>query len=101
MLHDLLTTKGAAEALGISVPTLYDWLGQSRSGEFQLRGLPVQIEYYQSGRRGQGRIRIPEREVKRLLNLMKAEPRPPAIRRSPSPKALLQHITTTPGRPDD
>ncbi len=97
----LLTSAHAADHLGISVLTLYDWLTQSDSGEFQIRGQQVTIDYFQGGRRGQGRIKLSDHEVQRLLNLMRVQPKPPRTRRSVPSKRSLQHITTTLGRPDD
>src|SRR5947209_13376600 len=51
----LLTAADAARRLGISVTTLYDWLGQSDCGILVLRGKSVTIGYFQAGARGQGR----------------------------------------------
>lgn len=101
MLNQTLSAGEAASRLGISVLTLYDWLGQSDGGEFVLRGQEVTIEYFQGGRRGQGRIRILQSEVDRLLNLMKVRPKSQPIRRSPRPNQPKRHITATLGRPDD
>ncbi|TWU40061.1 hypothetical protein Q31b_34050 [Novipirellula aureliae] len=81
--------------------TLYDWLTQSDVGEFQVRGQQVTIDYLQGGRRGQGRIKIPEKEVQRLLDLMRVKPKSPRSNRPKPIKRSLQHITTTLGRPDD
>ena len=97
----LVSSSEAAERLGIAVLTLYDWLGQSDRGEFQIRGEPVTIEYFQGGRRGQGRIKISEWEVDRLLNLMRVYPSPKRNRQPPKPKRTLKHITASLGRPDD
>ncbi len=99
---NLLTSQKAAEVLGISVLTLYDWLGQSDAGEFEIRGERVTIDYYQGGRKGQGRIRIEEAEVHRLLSLMRSTAKPQR-RRQPQKKNsnVFQHITTKLGRPDD
>ncbi|WP_286765567.1 MULTISPECIES: DNA-binding protein [Rhodopirellula] len=98
---NLLSSADAAQRLGISVLTLYDWLTQSDVGEFQLRGQQVTIDYLQGGRRGQGRIRIPEKEVQRLLDLMRVKPKAPRSTRSKPTKRSHQHITATLGRPDD
>lgn len=97
----LLTTQQAAQALGISVFTLYDWLSQSKNGEFEIRGEKVSIAYYQGGRRGQGRIRIDRKEVDRLLSAMRVTPKAPRARRQSKAKTELQHITSKLGRPDD
>lgn len=99
---NLLTSQQAAESLGISVLTLYDWLGQSDAGEFEIRGEPVTIEYYQGGRKGQGRIRIEDSEIRRLLSFMKSTPKPQRRRQAPNKKSTpFRHITTKLGRPDD
>ncbi|WP_013630110.1 helix-turn-helix domain-containing protein [Rubinisphaera brasiliensis] len=99
---NLLTSQQAAEVLGISVLTLYDWLGQSDAGEFEIRGERVTIDYYQGGRKGQGRIRIEEAEVRRLLSLMRSTPKPQRRRQSPTKTSnSFRHITTKLGRPDD
>lgn len=101
MAHELLTSNDAAERLGISTLTLYDWLSQSDAGEFMIRSQPTTIEYLQGGRKGQGRIRIAESEIMRLLSLMTVTPATVKTRKPSQKKRLLQHITTTPGRPDD
>ncbi|WP_231740541.1 helix-turn-helix domain-containing protein [Thalassoglobus neptunius] len=99
---NLLTSQQAADALGISVLTLYDWLGQSDVGEFEIRGEAVTVEYYQGGHKGQGRIRIDETEICRLLSLMKSQPKPQRRRQIPKKNAApFQHITAKLGRPDD
>ena len=99
MVH--LSSKEAAAALGISVLTLYGWLSQSDAGEFEIRGQPVTIAYYQGGQRGQGRIRIDAQEVERLLSLMRVKPKETRARKRPQNKSALQHITTKLGRPED
>lgn len=101
MLSELLSSEKSAQRLGISVLTLYDWLGQSDVGEFIIRGQPVTIEYYQGGRRGQGRIKIDAQEIERLLLLMRVTPRTTYARKRPEKKTILQHITTKLGRPTD
>ena len=101
MSRELLSSQEAARRLGISPTTLYDWLAQSNAGTFMLRGQPVTIRYYQTGRRGQGRIKIECQEVERLLALMRVSPTSTQIRRPPSKKASLNHITTRLARPED
>jgi len=101
MFDKTFSTDEAANYLGIRVSTLYDWLSQSDAGTFMLRGQQVTIEYFQGGRRGQGRIRVQQSEVARLLNLMKVRPNPKPVRRSPRPKQSQSHITAKLGRPDD
>jgi len=97
----LVSTKEAADALGISVFTLYDWLSQSDAGEFVVRGQATTIEYYQGGRNGQGRIRIAHSEIERLLSLMKVISQPKTPRKKRQRREHLQHISTKLGRPDD
>ena len=97
----LLSSADAAQRLGISVLTLYDWLSQSDAGQYQIRGQQVTIEYYQGGRRGQGRIKIATGEIERLLNLMKVSPQSKPTRRPKTAPAKPTHITVTLGRPDD
>ena len=99
MVH--LSSKEAAAALGISVLTLYDWLSQSDAGEFEIRGQPVTIAYYQGGRRGQGRIRFDAQEVERLLSLMRVTPKVTRTRKRPQKTSAFQHITNNLGRPED
>ena len=101
MLGKTFNTEEAADRLGIRVSTLYDWLSQSDTGTFMLHGQQVTIEYFQGGRQGQGRIRIEQREITRLLELMKVRPNPRPIRRTPRPKHLQRHITARLGRPED
>lgn len=101
MPPELLSTHDAAGRLGISPMTLYDWLSQSDAGQFVIRGKGTTIHYFQGGRKGQGRIKISESEVNRLLSLMAVTPHPTAVRRVPLPRRSLHHITTKPGRPDD
>jgi len=80
MSEELLTVQVAARRLGITPPTLYDWLGQSDYGILTIRGGRVSVRYLQGGPRGQGRIRIPAGEVDRLLEAMTVAPRHPPSR---------------------
>ncbi len=97
------STNDAARMLGISRATLYERLSLSDAGQFVLRGQEITIDYLQGGARGQGRIRIPEREINRLLQLSRVSPastksgRRSIRQRGPT----LRHITTRPGRPND
>lgn len=91
----------AARRLGISVSTLYGWLRQSNAGVFEIRGQQVTIAHYQTGGRGQGRIRIDSGEIDRLLSLMRVSPQPNAPRKRPTKKPGLRHITAKLGHPDD
>ncbi|QDU29222.1 Helix-turn-helix domain protein [Anatilimnocola aggregata] len=89
----------AAHRLGISVATLYDWLGQSDYGLLEIRGQRVNINYLQGGAKGQGRIRIPAKEVDRLLELMRVTPKRVPQRQLPVPSHALPGITVPLGRP--
>ena len=100
MSPELLTTREAARRLGISVGTLYLWLAQSNAGEFALRGRPITIEYYQTGARGQGRIRIEAREIDRLKDAMLVPPSSALERRLPTQRQHYPGITVKLGRPD-
>ena len=100
MATDWLTAQQAAEELGISVLTFYDWLAQSDCGEFVLRGTAVEIKYFQGGRRGQGRIRIEIIEIKRLKEEMRVKPQMRFERRRPTKSEQFPGITVPLGRPD-
>ena len=97
----LLNSEQTAALLGISVTVRYDWLCQSDAGDFVIRGQEVTIDYFQGGRKGQGRIRITNQEIERLLDLMRVRSRPRQSPRPPRPKRGLHHITSRLGRPDD
>jgi hypothetical protein len=101
MSSELLSSEQAARRLGISVLTLYDWLAQSDAGQLEIRGRPVTIDYFQGGRRGQGRIKIDKQEIDRLLSLMRVLPNAKPARQQPQKRSTLQHITTKLGRPGD
>ena len=101
MSRELLSSQDAARRLGITTATLYDWLAQSDAGTFMIRGQPTTINYYQGGRKGQGRIKIDSQELERLLELMFVSPKSQPIRRAPRKQMSMQHITTKLGRPDD
>jgi hypothetical protein len=97
---ELLTAAAAAVRLGITVTTLYDWLGRSRVGELEIRGRRVTIDYLQAGARGQGRIRIEAHEVERLRELMRvATIAPPPPRRAPLRHDSFPGIVVPLGRP--
>lgn len=83
MKNDLRSSNEAAQRLGISRATLYQWLGESDAGTLLIRGQPVTIDYLQGGAKGQGRIRIEDREIERLIELMRVRPRPMPQRRAP------------------
>jgi len=95
----LLSTQEAAEKLGISTTTLYDWLAQSDAGSFRIRGQSVTIDYYQGGPKGQGRIKIEATEVERLKELMRVKPRIQKTRRPPKRVENYPGITVKLGRP--
>lgn len=97
---NLLSSQKAAAALGISVLTLYDWLSQSDSGEFAIRGESTTITYFQGGRKGQGRIRIDQQEIDRLMSLMQVSPTRKKLRKQPAKAAIYPHISVKLGRPD-
>jgi len=100
MSVELLTAQEAAVRLGIKVTTLYDWLGQSDHGLLEIHGQAVTIEYFQSGRRGQGKIQIFESEIKRLRELMRVQPRKAFTRRRPTPAISFPGIVVPLGRPE-
>jgi transposase len=101
MSHEVLTSREAAQRLGIAVSTLYDWLAQSDSGTFSLQGQPVTIHYQQTGPRGQGRIKIDAAEVERLREAMQVHPCRQHARRRPILRWQFPGITVPLGRPDD
>ena len=96
---DLLSPAEAARRLGVTVTTLYDWLGRSDRGLLVIRGLPVTVEYLQGGPAGQGRIRIERREAERVRELMRVRPQSIIARRPPTPQVRFPGITVPLGRP--
>jgi hypothetical protein len=100
MFDELLTTRDAARRLGISVVSLYDWLGQSDRGLLVIRGLPVTIDYFQGGPQGQGRIRIESAEVDRIRECMRVRPCSVRAPRHPVKRDAFPGITVELGRPD-
>ena len=100
MANILLSTTDAAQRLGISRASLYDWLALSDAGTFVLRGRPVTIDYFQSGAKGQGRIKIEKNEVERLRELMRVRPQPSRRRRLPTKRIDYPGITVELGIPD-
>lgn len=99
MTTDWLTAKQAAERLGISVLTLYDWLAQSDRGEYMIRGQAVVITYFQGGRRGQGKIQIQADEIDRLQEFMRVKPHTKIQRREPVRTTQFPGISVPLGRP--
>jgi hypothetical protein len=96
-----LTTRQAAQRLGIARASLYSWLAQSNAGTFVLHGRPVTIDCLQSGANGQGRIRIEAREVERLKELMRVQPHLAPRRRPSTNRHHYPGIHTPLGRPGD
>jgi hypothetical protein len=96
----LLSASEAAQRLGISTATMYEWLAASDTNAFVLRGQPVTIDYMQGGPRGQGRIKIEPEEVERLKDLMRVKPRLQHTRRPPTQPQSYPGITVPLGRPD-
>jgi hypothetical protein len=99
MSDALLTAADAAKRLGMSVATLYDWLGQSDRGLLIIRGQRVTIDYLQSGAKGQGRIQIEPEEVLRLKELLRVRPQPHYQRRPPVHQKSYPGITVPLGTP--
>lgn len=100
MTNELLSTNEAAQRLGISRATMYQWLADSDAGVLVIRGQPVTIDYLQGGAKGQGRIKIEAREVERLKGLVRVYPRRPPTRRPPIRRHTFPGITVLLGRPD-
>lgn len=100
MADDLLNPREAAQRLGITVTTFYDWLSQSDYGLLMIRGEQVVIDYLQGGPQGHGRIRIAAAEVQRLLELMRVKPKRMVHRRPPVRRDAFPGITVSLGRPD-
>jgi hypothetical protein len=96
-----LTANDAAERLGITVTTLYDWLGQSDHGLLVIRGQAVTVHYFQGGRHGQGRIRIESGEVERINELMRVLPQRAPLRRPQVRQDRFPGITVPLGRPTE
>jgi len=93
----LLTLRQAADRLPWSAETLRRRLSDSDRGVLIVRGQLVQIDYMQSGAKGQGRISIDEREVARLADLF--TPRKAIVERKPhNKKHKGQYITVPLGR---
>ncbi len=98
--NELLSTIDAAQQLGISRATMYQWLADSNAGTLVIRGQPVTIDYFQSGPKGQGRIRIEPSEVRRLRELMRVRPQPARRRRPPTSQKHFPGITVELGVPN-
>ena len=101
MPDNLLSSQDAARQLGVSTTTLYDWLAQSNKSTLLIRGQPVAIDYLQGGPNGQGRVKIENREVDRIKDLMRVRPCPAILRRPPIRQKCYPGITVKLGRPGD
>ncbi|MGE3806358.1 MAG: DNA-binding protein [Gemmataceae bacterium] len=100
MRQVLITAREAAQRLGIATATLYHWLQLSNAGAFVIRGQLTTINYFQGGRRGQGRILIDETELERLKECMRVVHRGPVSRRPPARSGNYPGINVPLGRPD-
>jgi len=96
---EFFSVRAAAPQLGIQPPTLYDWLARSDYGLLEIHGEKVAIDYFQTGAKGQGRIRIAAREVERLRELMRVRPRVMPVRRTPIVRREFPGIVVPLGRP--
>lgn len=101
MSGKLLSSQEAAEQLGITVVSLYEWLARSDSGTFMLRGVPFTINYLQGGARGQGRIRIESVEIDRIKEAMRVRPQVKPARRPAVKRQHYPGIHVPLGRPDN
>lgn len=97
----LLNAKQAAERLGLSRAGFYAWIAASDAGTLVLRGQNFTIEYFQGGAKGQGRIRITESEINRILDAMKARPRKIVPRKKSLSHGHFPGITVPLGIPED
>ena len=100
MCQEFLTAKEAASRLGISTTTLYGWLGDSDRGLLVIRGQSVTVDYFQAGRKGEGRIQIEPGEVERIRELMRVTPQRSIPRRAPIRRNRYPGITVPLGRPE-
>ncbi|MEN6494309.1 MAG: DNA-binding protein [Thermoguttaceae bacterium] len=102
MESDLLSTNQnqAAQSLGISTATMYQWLADSDAGTLVIRGQPVTIDYIQGGAKGQGRVKIEAEEIERLKELMRVRPHAVRQRRTPT-RRRYPGITVELGNPGD
>jgi hypothetical protein len=97
---ELLDPTAAALRLGITRTTLYDWLGLSRRNLLEIHGRRATIEFFQTGAKAQGRIRIESREVERIKELMRIVPTAAPVRRLLVARTTYPHINVPLGRPD-
>jgi hypothetical protein len=99
MVGELLTVADSARLLGISPATLYDWLGRSRRGLLVIRGQRITIEFFQTGPKGQGRIKIALDELDRVRDLLRVRSVAVPVRKSPTRRHAYPGITVALGRP--
>lgn len=97
---DLLSAKESAQELGVTVATLYGWLGLSRHNMLEIRGQRITVNYFQGGPKGQGRILIEAREVARLKEAMRVTSVAMPPRRTPIRYEAYPGIVVAIGRPD-
>ena len=97
--EQFLSAQEAARRLGVTTTCLYDWFSQSRAGLLVLRSRPFTIEYFQTGRQGQGRIRIAAGEVERIREALRVITRPVLQRRRPTGPSSFPGIHVPLGRP--
>jgi hypothetical protein len=98
--EELLTAAETARRLGVTRATIYDWLGLSRRNLLEIHGRRVTIEFFQTGAKGQGRIRLEAMEVVRIKELLRVKPTTMLERRPPTRRQSFPHITVPLGRPD-
>jgi hypothetical protein len=99
MSDELVSAKECARRLGISVTTLYDWLGRADYGLLVIRGQHVTVDYLQGGAKGEGRIKVAADEIERLKDIMRVRPQRLPARRPPTRAESFPGITVPLGRP--
>jgi hypothetical protein len=99
MPEDFLTAAESASRLGVTRATMYAWLGLSRRNLLEIRGQRVTIEFFQTGAKGQGRIRLDAREVERIREFLRVKPTAAPERRPSVPRRTFPHISVPLGHP--